>query len=143
MLIKKLYFYCRAGCQEDSNLEEDSEEDTPVVDTVALSTATTNKSKPTTSQSKATTSQSKVSTKATTSFVGKKAQKRKMWSVEEQAAVERQLGKYLHTSKLPDKHEIEESRKKEPVLLNRPWQQVKSYIKICKVSMQRRLNSAN
>ncbi|KAH3754717.1 hypothetical protein DPMN_189398 [Dreissena polymorpha] len=59
--------------QEDSNSEEDSEEDTPVVDTVALSTATTNKSKATTSKSKATTSQFKVSTKATTSSVGKKA----------------------------------------------------------------------
>lgn len=62
-----------------------------------------------------------------------------MWNEEEQAAINRRLGKYLVLQKLPGKHEIEEARHKEPVLLNRNWVQIKSFIKNVKVSKRRRL----
>lgn len=68
----------------------------------------------------------------------KTAAKRKMWSNEEQAAVQRSLGKFFVLEKLPGKSQIEEARHK--VLLNRNWVQIKSYIKNCKISKQRRLD---
>lgn len=64
--------------------------------------------------------------------------KRKMWTENEHAAAKRQLGKYFFIEKLPGKHEIEEARKKEPLLCNRPWIQIKSFIKNAKVSMKRK-----
>lgn len=51
---------------------------------------------------------------------------RKSWNENEQAAVKRQLEKYFFMEKLPGKHQIEEARKREPLLLARPWVQIKS-----------------
>jgi hypothetical protein len=67
----------------------------------------------------------------------KKSAKRS-WSENEKAGVNRQLKKYFYTEKLPGKFEIEEARRKEPVLLNRPWVQIKSYIKNVKTSQKRK-----
>lgn len=68
----------------------------------------------------------------------KKPVKRKMWTDQDKAAIDRRLGKYLLLEKLPGKHEIEEARHKEPVLLNRDWVQIKSFIKNVKVSKRRK-----
>lgn len=76
----------------------------------------------------------------------KKSQKattpRKLWTADEHAAVKRQLDRYFYLEKLPGKHEIEEARKREPLLLNRPWMQIKSFIKNTKLSMKRKQNKA-
>ncbi|KAL4221113.1 hypothetical protein ACF0H5_019373 [Mactra antiquata] len=68
----------------------------------------------------------------------KAARTRRKWTQEEEAAVKRQLNKYFFLNQLPGKCEIEEARKLEPVLLNRPWIQIKSFIKNKKVSMKRK-----
>ena len=44
--------------------------------------------------------------------VRKMAVKRKTWTIEEQAAVRRQLDKFLYCNQLPGKHSTEEARKK-------------------------------
>ena len=67
----------------------------------------------------------------------KSAVKRKMWTEQEKAAVDRRLGQYFVSEKLPGKHEIEEARHNEPVLLNRDWVQIKSFIKNCKSSKRK------
>ena len=69
----------------------------------------------------------------------KTAVKRKMWTVEEQAAVQKSLGNFFVLEKLPGKGQIEEARRKEPALLSRNWVQIKSYIKNCKISKLRRV----
>ena len=53
----------------------------------------------------------------------------KRWSDPEKQAVERQLGKFLRERKLPGKADCESAKKKEPCLRNRPWEQLKYFIK--------------
>lgn len=67
-----------------------------------------------------------------------KSANRKPWSSSEKEAVKRQLGKYFAVEKLPGKNEIETAIKKEPVLRNRPWAQIKFFIKNTKCSMSRK-----
>ena len=71
--------------------------------------------------------------------MGKAVVKRRPWTAEEQTAVKRHLDKYFFTEKLPGKHEIEEARRQEPLLMNRHWVQIKSFIKNTKLSMKRKL----
>lgn len=68
----------------------------------------------------------------------KAACNRRKWTTEEEAAVKRQLNKYFFLNQLPGKCEIEESRKHEPVLMKRSWEQIKSFIKNKKISMKRK-----
>lgn len=68
-----------------------------------------------------------------------KTSTRKPWSEEESAAVERQLGTFFYQNKLPGKHAIVEAQRKEPVIMGRPWSQIKFYIKNKKVSMKKKM----
>lgn len=70
----------------------------------------------------------------------KKTSTKKGWKAEEKAAVERQLGKFFTLSRLPGKFECQEAIQKEPALRNRPWSQIKFFIKNCKVSQRNKLD---
>ena len=52
-----------------------------------------------------------------------------MWTEEEKRAVEHSLGGYLVSAKLPGKAACMEAKRNAPVLSQRPWQQIKFYIK--------------
>jgi hypothetical protein len=69
--------------------------------------------------------------------------KRKMWTSSEEASVKKHLGKFLYQDKLPGKNEIEKIRKEDPILSQRPWIQIKSYIKNKKVSMKKKTREVN
>lgn len=68
-----------------------------------------------------------------------KDSKRVPWNEEEKSAVCRQLKKFFGIEKLPGKCDIVEAQKKEPVLMQRPWSQIKYYIKNTKVSSRRKI----
>ncbi|KAL4234518.1 hypothetical protein ACF0H5_006161 [Mactra antiquata] len=63
---------------------------------------------------------------------------KKPWSEEECAAVCRQLGTFLYVEKLPGKYQITEAQKKEPLLMLRPWTQIKFFIKNKKNSYEKK-----
>jgi hypothetical protein len=51
----------------------------------------------------------------------------------------RQLGTFLYVEKLPGKYQITEAQKKEPLLMLRPWTQIKFFIKNKKIAMKRKM----
>lgn len=58
-----------------------------------------------------------------------KQSQRKEWSVEEKQAVEMEFRSFFFLNRLPGKAQIESAMKKYPILANRPWKQIKYYIK--------------
>ena len=75
------------------------------------------------------------------SRTAKKANKRKTWSEKEKCAVKRQFSLFLRTHKLPGKSECEAAKRKEPILLDRPWSQIKFCIKNMITSETRKLKT--
>ena len=59
----------------------------------------------------------------------KKQMVKKSWSAEEKAAIDVTLAKFFVQEKLPGKSEILDAQRKKPILLLRPWQQIKFFIK--------------
>ena len=60
---------------------------------------------------------------------GKKQWIRKQWSSEEKSAVKQDFGSYFYLNRLPGKDDIEKTIRNNPVLANRPWKQIKYFIK--------------
>ena len=54
---------------------------------------------------------------------------KKPWSAEEKAAIDVTLAKFFMQEKLPGKCEILDAQRKKPILLLRPWQQIKFFIR--------------
>ncbi|GFR87870.1 hypothetical protein ElyMa_006087600 [Elysia marginata] len=59
---------------------------------------------------------------------------KRSWSEEERAAINRTLLKFFTLNRLPGKNEILDVQRKEPILQQRPWQQIKFFIKNMKNS---------
>ena len=55
--------------------------------------------------------------------------KKRVWTVEEKAAVHRHLAKYFKEGTLPGKKAILSCMKAEPVLSQRKWQNIKDFIR--------------
>lgn len=54
---------------------------------------------------------------------------RKEWSSDEKSVVEQEFGSYFYLTRLPGKSDIEKVIRRQPVLSNRPWKQIKYFIK--------------
>ncbi len=61
------------------------------------------------------------------------------WSMEEKAAVEGQLNRFLQTMKVPGKRDCEEAVENEGALQNRCWESVKYYVHNCIQTTKRTL----
>ena len=72
-------------------------------------------------------------------IVGKYIVRKRRWSIEEKAAVERQLNRFLQTMKVPGKRDCEEAVESEGALQNRCWESVKYYVHNCIQTKKRKL----
>ena len=67
--------------------------------------------------------------------------KKRRWSIEEKAAVERHLNRFLQTLKVPGKRDCEEAVENEDALQSRSWKNVKFYVYNCIQTKKRRLSA--
>ena len=72
---------------------------------------------------------------------GKTSVKKRRWSIEEKAAVERHLSRFLQTMRVPGKRDCEEAVENEDALQSRSWENVKFYVYNCIQTKKRRLSA--